>query len=82
LEPQHIRARVSFMRGKLRIVILIVALFLSAIGFRLFDLFVDSVLSTYNVTWKIDITTGIQIDLYGGLMPTAISILLVLCLIF
>jgi hypothetical protein len=70
------------VRGKLRIVTLIVALSLSAIGFKLFNLFVDSVLSTYNVNWKIDITRGIQIDLYGGVMPTAISILLVLCLIF
>jgi hypothetical protein len=42
------------MRGKLRIAILAAALFLSAIGLRLFNLFVDSVLSTHNVNWKID----------------------------
>jgi len=70
------------MYRKTRIAILIVGLTLSAVGIRLYDLLVNTVLSSHNVRWKIDLSSRIQIDLYGAIIPTTISILLVLCLFF
>ena len=62
------------MNKKRRIITLIVVLFLTAIGFHLFNMFKDSVLSTYNLRWKMYVTTNIQIDFYGAVIPTMLSL--------
>jgi hypothetical protein len=56
-------------------------LFLTAIGFHLFNMFKGSILSTYNVRWKIDITTNIQIDFYGAVIPTMLSLFIIFYLV-
>lgn len=70
------------MNGKRKIVTLVGALFLLAIGFTLFDMLRVSVLSVYNVHWKLTITTTIQTDFYGAVIPTVISLFIILYLVY
>lgn len=73
---------VFYMRKNLRVATLVVVLFLSVLGFRLFDLFVNSVLSVYNIHWKINITPEINIDFYGAIVPFVVSVCCILCIVY
>jgi len=55
---------------------------LAFFGFRLFDVFIDSVLSVHNIRWKLSITEKISIDFYGALIPTIFSLLFAVYLIY
>lgn len=66
------------LRGYWKATIFAVASILVAFfGFRLFDLFYDSVLSVYNARWKLDVTQTVQIDFFGAVLPTVFSLLFV-----
>jgi len=69
------------MNRKRKMITLIAMLILTAIGFHLFNMLKGSVLSTYNVRRKIDITTNIQIDFYGAVIPTTLSLFIILYLV-
>jgi len=71
-----------FQNRKRKIITVIFALILTAFGLRLFVVFQDSVLSTCNIRWKIDITSKIQIDFYGALLPTIVSLLIIFVLVY
>ena len=58
------------------------SILLAYFGFRLFDMFYDSVLAVYNVNWKISITTQTQIDFYGAVVPTALSLFFIFYLVY
>ena len=63
------------------IIIVAAFLFLAFFGFRLFDMFKDSILEIYNIRWKLSITREIQIDFYGGVIPTVFSLFIVFYLV-
>ena len=63
------------------IIIVVALLFLGFFGFRLFDMFKDSILEVYNIRWKLSITREIQIDFYGGVIPTVFSLFIVVYLV-
>lgn len=71
------------VRKSLKIIILAICLFFIArFGFALFNVFRDSVLSVYNINWKISITREIQIDFYGAVVPTVFSLLIIFYLVY
>lgn len=66
-----------------RIVILVTALFFLALfGFGLFDVFTGSILSIYNVHWKIRIISENFIDFYGAIIPTVFSLFIVFYIVY
>ena len=70
------------MRKTVRMVILIIAVLLLAFGFRLFDIFEDSILTTHNVHWKIKMKGEIFIDFYGAIIPTVFSLFIVFYIVY
>lgn len=80
LELWQFRKEIFAMRKK--IILASVLLFLTFLMVRLFDMFYNSVLTPYNVNWKISITTQTQIDFYGAVVPTAISLFFIFYLVY
>lgn len=65
--------REELFKFRKMIVLATASILLAYFGFRLFDLFYESVLSVYNVRWKISITETVQVDFFGAVLPAAFS---------
>lgn len=74
--------RKEIITARKRIILALASLILAFFGFRLFDMFFDSVLATHNTRWKISITTRTQIDFYGAVVPTALSLFFIFYLVY
>lgn len=70
------------MRKTRKLVILVTALLSLAFGFRLFDIFRNSILSVYNVHWKIRIVGENFIDFYGAIIPTVFSLFIIFYMVY
>jgi len=80
LQIWQFRKELELHRFRKMIVLATASILLAYFGFRLFDFFYDSVLCIYNVRWKIFITETVQIDFFGAVLPTILSILFVFTL--
>jgi hypothetical protein len=65
-----------------KIILAFALLFLAFFGFRLFGTFYNSVVTPHNIKWKISITPQTQIDFFGAVVPTAISLFFIFCLVY
>lgn len=63
-----------------KMVTTLAGLFLNIVGFGLFYLFQEFILTAYNLQWKLTVSPRVQFDLYGAVIPGVISVLTVLYL--